>query len=88
MQEYLNGRNEICQIHFKKASWLTCLFCNWAKKNSPSCHAKIFDESINTTKIVVVFIIIYYLFIISRALQGHSTDVQYNLTQNIFTVTT
>ena len=30
----------------------------------------------------------FYLFIISRALQGHSTDVQYNLTQNIFTVTT
>ena len=37
----------------------------------------------------LLFIYLFiYLFIISRALQGHSTDVQYNLTQNIFTVTT
>ena len=38
--------------------------------------------------ISLILLFIIYLFIISRALQGHSTDVQYNLTQNIFTVTT
>ena len=53
-----------CVKHvLKNAPQLTCLFWNWPKivqflENSPSCHAKIFYELINTTKIVVALVIV------------------------------
>ena len=66
-------------LSIRLPSYISCLT---RQSINQSIHINLSAGAQNITGAYIIMLI--YLFIISRALQGHSTDVQYNLTQNIF----